>query len=139
MSIHYQNNSTMTTVKTLENRFVDAVRAEDLNAVKELMELADINPDVVRGSLKFLRKHVALAAYLVGKGADIKTPDLLKDTMLTCTLQLMAYFVETGCLLTMSKVGLYANLIELLLVNGDHPTKLELLLINDAPFLSTAW
>ena len=37
-----------------------------LARVKELMELADINPDVVRGSLKFLRKHVALAAYLEG-------------------------------------------------------------------------
>lgn len=77
MFIHNQNISTMTTVKTLEKRFVDAVRAEDLNAVKELMELADINPDVVRGSLKLLRNNVVLAAYLVGKGADIKIPDLL--------------------------------------------------------------
>ena len=124
----------MTTVKTLEKRFVDAVRAEDLNAVKEFMELADINPDVVRGSLKLLRNNVVLAAYLVGKGADIKIPDLLKDTMLTCTLQLMAYFVEKGCLKTMSEHGSCKHLIELLLHDGDHPRKLELLLINDAPF-----
>jgi hypothetical protein len=129
-------HSTTTNVKTLEVRFVEAVKLEDLHAVKELIELADINRDVVRGSLKYLRKNVVLAAYLIGKGADVKLPNLLKDVILTCTPQLMAFFIEEGCLLIMSKDKGCTHLIDVLFTQYDsHLTeKLELLLRHNAPF-----
>ncbi len=124
----------MAILNTLETRFVDAVQAEKLDVVRDLLEMADINPEVVRDSLKHVRTSVELAAYLISKGADIKTPDLLREIMLTCTPQLMAFFIAKGSLLTVTKGAKSHNLMGLLLRDGDHCEKLELLLENSAPF-----
>ncbi len=119
----------------LETSFLKAVKAENLDAVKSVLGLADIRPDIVRDSLRHLRTNVELAAYLIDKGADIKTPDLLKDTVLRCTVPLMAFFIEKGCLLTMTKCkNNNKSVIGLLLFDGDHHEKLQLLLRCDAPF-----
>ena len=120
----------------LETSFLmKAIKAENLDAVKSVLRLADIRPDIVRDSLRHLRTNVELAAYLIDKGADIKTPDLLKDTVLKCTVPLMAFFIEKGCLLTMTKCkNNNKSVIGLLLFDGDHHEKLQLLLRCDAPF-----
>ena len=63
--------STMTTVKTLEDKFVEAVRAENIETIKGLLEFGGIKTDTVRNSLKHLKTSVEIAAYLIGKGGDV--------------------------------------------------------------------
>lgn len=95
----------MTTVKTLEMRFVEAVQADDIVTVKELLDFGGIKPETVRDSLRHLRKSVELAAYLIDKGADVKAPELLVNVMSGCTLDVMRFLIEKGCPLLVNHYG----------------------------------
>ena len=97
--------STMTTVKTLEDKFVEAVRAENIETIKGLLEFGGIKTETVRNSLKHLKTSVEIAAYLIDKGADVKAPNLLLDIMSGCTLDLLAFLLEKGCPVLVNHFG----------------------------------